>query len=55
MRQTGENVYALNIKTLSRQMLEDALNDAVQSENYEAASYLRNELAKRPPMEQKES
>lgn len=55
MRQTGENVYALNIKTLSRQMLEDALNDAVQSENYEAASYLRDELAKRPPMEQKES
>jgi len=51
MRQTGENVYALNISTLSRQMLQDALNDAVEKENYEAASYLRDELAKRPPVE----
>jgi len=49
MKQTGQNSFALNINVLSRQMLEDALQNAVAHENYEAASQLRDELAKRPP------
>lgn len=49
MRPTGENSFALNINTLSRKMLEDALQHAVEMENYEAASRLRDELAKRTP------
>ncbi|MBP5771550.1 MAG: bifunctional nuclease family protein [Bacteroidaceae bacterium] len=49
MHKTGDNTFALNINTLSRQMLEDALKHAVESENYEAASALRDELAKRSP------
>lgn len=49
MRPTGENSYALNINTLSRNMLEQALQHAVETENYEAASQLRDELARRTP------
>ena len=52
MRPTGENSYALNINTLSRNMLEQALQHAVETENYEAASHLRDELAKRTPAEE---
>lgn len=47
MKQTGENSFALNISIFSRKMLEDALQAAVAQENYEAASQLRDELAKR--------
>jgi hypothetical protein len=49
MRPTGANSFALNINTISRQMLEDALKNAVENENYEVASRLRDELAKRTP------
>lgn len=52
MHPTGTNSFALNINTLSRQMLEDALKHAVETENYEAASHLRDELAKRTPADQ---
>lgn len=47
MHKTGENSFAININTLTRRMLEEALQHAVESENYEAASRLRDELAKR--------
>lgn len=47
MHKTGENSFAININTLTRKMLEDALQHAVETENYEAASRLRDELAKR--------
>jgi protein-arginine kinase activator protein McsA len=47
--QTGQNSFALSISVLSRQMLEDALQHAVEHENYEVASQLRDELAKRTP------
>ena len=47
MRKVGENAYALNISSVSRSMLEDALQHAVDSENYEAASKLKAELDKR--------
>ena len=47
MRKTGENSFAMNISTLTKQMLEKALQQAVNLENYEAASRLRDELAKR--------
>ena len=47
LHKTGENTFAININTLTRNMLEDALKHAVESENYEAASHLRDELAKR--------
>ena len=49
MHPTGKHSFALNINTLSRQMLEEALQHAVENENYEAASRLRDELAKRTP------
>ncbi len=47
MHKTGDNTFAVNINTLTREMLEEALKHAVESENYEAASQLRDELAKR--------
>ena len=47
MRKVGENAYALNLNTLSVQMLEDALKHAVEEENYEVASKLRDELQRR--------
>ena len=50
MKQMGENSYAINISTFSREMLEDALKHAIESENYEAASQLRDELARRTPI-----
>lgn len=49
LRPTGKDSYAMNINVLSRQMLEKALQHAVDIENYEAASRLRDELAKRTP------
>ena len=52
MKKTGENTFAININTLTRQMLEDALKHAVESENYEVASHLRDELAKRTPQQE---
>ena len=47
MHKTGENTFAININSLTRQMLEKALHHAIESEHYEAASHLRDELAKR--------
>lgn len=52
MHKMGDNTFAININTMSRSMLEDALRHAVESENYEAASHLRDELAKRSPEKQ---
>ncbi|MCR4994129.1 MAG: bifunctional nuclease family protein [Bacteroidales bacterium] len=49
MRPTGKDQFAINISTLTRNMLEEALQHAVESENYEAASNLRDELARRAP------
>ncbi len=51
MHKTGENSFALNISTMTRKMLEEALQNAVEHENYEAASHLRDELAKRNTQE----
>ena len=48
MQKTGENSFSMKLNTVTRQMLEDALQHAVENENYEAASRLRDELAKRP-------
>lgn len=47
MHQTGENAFAININMLTRHMLEEALQHAVENEHYEVASRLRDELAKR--------
>ena len=47
MRKVGENAYVMNISSVSRSMLEDALQHAVDSENYEVASKLKAELDKR--------
>jgi len=51
MKKVGDHSFAINISTFSREMLEDALKHAVESENYEAASQLRDELAKRTPID----
>ena len=51
MRKVGENAYVMNINSVSRAMLEDALKQAVDSENYEAASMLKAELDKRKPID----
>lgn len=52
MHKMGDNAFALNINVLSRSMLEDALKHAVENEHYEAASHLRDELLKRPPLQE---
>lgn len=55
MRKVSDNSFSLNINILTRQMLEDALQAAVAQENYEAASKLRDELARRPPTDPADS
>lgn len=47
MRKTGENSFAINISTLTRKMLEEALEHAVATEDFEIATRLRDELARR--------
>ena len=47
MRRTGNDSFAININAMSRSMLQDAMEQAVMSENYEAASFLRDELRRR--------
>jgi len=47
MHKVGDNSFSLNINTLTQKMVEDALQHAVENENYEVASLLRDELAKR--------
>lgn len=54
MQKTGDHTFALNINVLTRSMLEEALKHAVESEDYEAASHLRDELAKRAPEKEPE-
>ena len=43
----GETGVALPVNILSRDMLQKALNQAVEEENYELASHLRDEMNKR--------
>ncbi len=47
MRKTGDNSFAININVLTRKMLEDALKQAVETENFEVATQIRDELARR--------
>ena len=47
MHKVGDGAYAMNINTLSRKLLEQALKHAVAQENYEMASQLRDELQRR--------
>lgn len=47
MQRITDNSYAMNISTVTGTMLKDALNHALQHEDYEAASKIRDELAKR--------
>lgn len=47
MRKTGENSFAMNINVLTQKMLQDALEQAVKNENFEIATILRDELARR--------
>ncbi len=49
MHKVGDNSFALHVNSLTRKMLEDALQHAVESESYELASRLRDEIAKRAP------
>ncbi len=52
LRPTGEHSFAMSLNLFSRGMLEQALATAVAEENYEAASKLRDELARRPKEEE---
>ena len=47
MRKTGEHTFAVSINTLTRKMLQEALDHAVATENFEAATQIRDELARR--------
>ncbi len=47
MRKTGDKSFAINIDVLTRKMLEDALEHAVATENFEVATQIRDELARR--------
>ena len=47
MRSVGDSGFSMNINTLSRNMLSDALQHAIDIEDYETASALRDELRRR--------
>ncbi len=47
MHKIGDQAYAVNINNLSRKLIEDALDNAIATENYELASQLRDELKRR--------
>lgn len=47
MHNAGNGSFAMNLNTLTLQMLEDALEQAVASEKYEQASFLRDEIRRR--------
>ncbi len=42
-----ENINRENVKTISKQKLEDLLEDAIEEENYEIAAMIRDELSNR--------
>ncbi len=43
----SEHTFSFSIKSLSKNLLEEALEDAIKNEQYEIASILRDELKKR--------
>lgn len=43
----SEHTFSLSIKSLSKDMLKDALEEAIKKEQYEIASIIRDELKKR--------
>ena len=47
MRDMGDGGFSININNLTRKTLQDALQQAIDSENYETASVLRDELRRR--------
>ena len=47
MRDMGGGGFALNINNLTRGMISDALSHAIDIEDYETATILRDELQKR--------
>lgn len=47
MRQVGEGSYSIPVNSVSTEALKGALQQAIQEENYELASQLRDELERR--------
>ncbi|MBQ7443223.1 MAG: bifunctional nuclease family protein [Bacteroidaceae bacterium] len=47
MRDMGGGGFSINVNSLTRKTLQEALNHAVETENYETASMLRDELRRR--------
>lgn len=49
--ESGKSKVALPLNALTSEMLEDALRKAIENENYELASNLRDELNRRKGIE----
>ena len=47
VRELGEGVVSFPINALSLELLEDVLRTAVENENYELASQIRDEIKRR--------
>ena len=47
MREIGEGMYSIPVNSVSVEALKEALKRAVEDENYELASQLRDEIERR--------
>lgn len=47
MRETGDGTYSIPVNSVNIEALKEALKRAVEDENYELASQLRDEIERR--------
>ena len=52
LREVGSTTFAVNVNTVDVAVLKEALSEAVEEENYEQASCLRDEIKRREQEEE---